>query len=109
MKIDWSQMKSAAQIEEERRAALFKTYSAAIQGRLDAKAQERHYDGIQSAISYRDDPNPAFAAEAAALFQWRSAVWTHATAEFEKVVSGAREQPTIEAFIAELPELVWPH
>ncbi len=83
-------------------------YSRAIQAHLDAKARERQYDGIQTAITYRDDPNPQFAAEGAALFAWRSAVWTYSTAELAKVTAGERSQPTIEEFVAELPAFEWP-
>ena len=83
-------------------------YSGAIQTHLEAKAGERHYDSIQSAVSYRGDPNPQFAAEAEALFAWRSAVWTYATAELEKVTTGTRTQPGIEELIGELPAFVWP-
>lgn len=83
-------------------------YTRAIQARLDAKARERQYDGIQTAITYRDDPNPQFAAEGEALFAWRSAVWTYSTAELAKVTAGERAQPSVEAFIAELPAFEWP-
>ncbi len=83
-------------------------YSDAIQAHLEAKAAERHYDSIQSAVSYRGDPNPQFAAEAEALFVWRSAVWTYATAELDKVTAGQRAQPGVEEFVGELPAFVWP-
>lgn len=83
-------------------------YSDAIQAHLEAKAAERHYDSIQSAVSYRGDPNAQFAAEAEALFVWRSAVWTYATAELDKVTAGQRDQPGIEEFVGELPTFVWP-
>jgi len=82
------------------------SYSAAIQQHLDAKARERGYDGIQTAITYRDDPNPAFAAEALALFNWRSAVWTAATAMLAAV--NPASPPTIEAVLAALPAFAWP-
>ncbi|HTO32075.1 MAG TPA: hypothetical protein VL202_12975 [Pararhizobium sp.] len=83
-------------------------YTAAIQAHLEAKAAERDYDSIQSAVSYRGDPNGQFAAEAEALFVWRSAVWTYATAELDKVTTGQRTQPGIEEFVGELPAFVWP-
>lgn len=83
-------------------------YSSAIRLHLDRKAGERGYDSIHTAIGYRGDPNAQFAAEAEALFAWRSEVWTYATAELAKVMSGQREQPTLEALIAELPAFSWP-
>lgn len=86
-------------------------YSAAIQAHLDAKASERQYDGIHSAIGYRDDPNPNFAAEALALFNWRSAVWTFSSTELAKVMAGERAQPTVAEFMSELEAacpFTWP-
>lgn len=84
------------------------TFGMAIRNYLDARASERGYDSIQSAATYRQDPNPAYAAEGQAAFEWRSAVWTYATAELEKVKNGQRPAPTVEAFLAELPKLTWP-
>ncbi len=86
-------------------------YSAAIQAHLDGKARERQYDNIHTAIGYRDDPNPNFAAEALALFDWRSAVWTFSSAELAKVMVGERQQPTVSEFMGELEAacpFVWP-
>lgn len=86
-------------------------YSIAIQAHLDAKARERQYDGIHTAIGYRDDPNANFAAEALALFNWRSAVWTFSSAELAKVAAGQRPQPTVAEFMAELEAacpFAWP-
>ncbi|MBK3745656.1 hypothetical protein G3A39_41595 [Paraburkholderia aspalathi] len=83
-------------------------YRLVIQSHLDTTAQQRQYDRMQTAISYRGDPNPQYAAEADALFIWRSEVWTYAMAELAKVESGARAIPTVDEFIAELPAFVWP-
>lgn len=87
---------------------LQRMFTAAIQAHLDATANHGQYDGIQTAITYRDDPNPRYAAEGLALFNWRSAVWTYATAELDKVTTGQREIPTVDEFIAELPSFDWP-
>ncbi len=92
----------------EQQEALLSSYSAAIQNHMDATARLRQYDGIQTAITYRNDPNPQFAAEGEALFIWRSAVWTYSTAELEKVMAGERSQPSVEEFVAELPAFEWP-
>jgi hypothetical protein len=37
-------------------------------GDLDATARDHQYDGVQTAITYRGDPNPQFSAEGDALF-----------------------------------------
>jgi len=106
--VDLSKVVTAEQKAAEARAALQAQYSAAIQAHLDAKARERQYDGIQTAITYRGDPNPQFSAEGEALFAWRSVVWTYSTAELVKVLAGERAQPSVEEFMAELPAFQWP-
>lgn len=83
-------------------------FAAAVQDHLDAKAREREYDSLLTAVTYRNDPNAQYAAEAAALIEWRSDVWTYATAELAKVQNGTRPTPTVAEFIAELPGFVWP-
>jgi len=90
------------------RDALLAQFSSAIQSHLDTKARERDYDDMWSAITYRDDPNPQFAAEGQALFEWRSDVWTYATTELARVTAGEREIPTVEEFLVELPVFTWP-
>ena len=104
--IDFSKLVTAEQKAAEARAETLAIYQSAIQGHLDAKAQERQYDNIQTAVSYRDDPNPVFAAEASALFAWRSAVWTAVMTMLAEVDEEA--PPTVEAVIAELPAFAWP-
>lgn len=84
-----------------------KPYVEAIQALLDEKAKERGYDNIFTAISYLDDENEKYAGEAAALKSWRSAVWTYSNAELDKVMTGMRDQPTLESFIDELPNFSW--
>ncbi|MCS0497852.1 hypothetical protein NVS89_22435 [Ancylobacter sp. MQZ15Z-1] len=83
-------------------------YVAAIQAHLDATAGERQYDSIQTAVTYRGDPNETYAAEAQALFEWRSAVWSYALTELAKVTAGERAAPEIADFLAELPAVGWP-
>lgn len=81
-------------------------YEAAIRDHLDDAARARGYDGILSAITYRDDPNPSYAAEGAAFFVWRSAVWTYAYGQMAAVQAGERVQPTVDELLCELPALV---
>jgi hypothetical protein len=78
-------------------------YARAIRSYLDEGARAMRYDSIDTAVSYRGDPNPNYSAEGEAFAAWRSAVWTYAYAEFGKVLMGAREQPSIEQIIGELP------
>lgn len=86
-------------------------YAASAQALLDSRARERGYDGILSGVSYLDDPHPPFAAEAAALKAWRSAVWAYATAALAEVEAGARPAPGLDDWRAELAgacPFAWP-
>lgn len=95
----------------EQQQQLLTMYSSAVQGMLDSKAQERQYDSMLTAVSYLDDPNPNYAAEATALKAHRSAVWTYALAALADVQAGERMAPTIEDFLGEVAAacpFTWP-
>jgi hypothetical protein len=54
---------------------------------------------------------PTFDLGRALLFAWRSAVWTYATVELEKVAGGLRSVPVLEDFIEEIDTecpFAWP-
>lgn len=73
-----------------------------IQKLLDTKAQEYRYDNIMSARSYAGYENP-FKAEALKLSVWASNCWEKAGQIESEVDSGAREMPTVEQVISEMP------
>lgn len=79
--------------------------TAALQGEMDARARALGYDDIRTAITYRGDPNPVFAAQAESLFVWRSDVWTQAYALLAQVQQGLAQFPTVEEAIAMMPVL----
>lgn len=81
--------------------------TAAVQAYMDAKAQERGYDGILSACSYVDTGVTRFDSEGAACREWRSAVWNKCYEILGEVLAGMRAVPTTAELIAELPELEW--
>lgn len=83
-------------------------YRLAIQTLIDSHAQSRRYDHGNSLATYVTSSNSAWATEAQAFVIWRDAVWAYAYAELDKVLAGEREQPSVEAILGELPELVWP-
>ncbi|MGV1769108.1 hypothetical protein ACQZ6B_02920 [Agrobacterium vitis] len=83
-------------------------FQLAIQQAMNAKARERGYDSMTTAVTYVDDKHPTFAAEAAALKDWRSDVWVYSLTELEKVIADQRPIPTITDFLAELPAFTWP-
>jgi hypothetical protein len=83
-------------------------YTAAVQAHLDAKAQERNYDGILSACTYATSSNPKFKAEGQACVDWRDAVWAQCYATMAAVQQGQQLPPTLAELIDSLPDLVWP-
>jgi hypothetical protein len=90
----------------EQTIELFRTE---IQKHMDAAAAAAGYDDIKTAVTYADEPAvPKFQAEGIAFRAWRSLVWAYGYEQMSAVQSGARELPTIEALIAELPPLVMP-
>lgn len=100
-----------AQAFEESRKPLPPTeaeYVFAIQSYLDLIVRERGYDGIISACSYYNSTNNKFSAEANACIAWRDSVWLKAIEIKKQIDEGVRNQPSIDEFLSELPEIVWP-
>lgn len=85
-----------------------KLVSDTVQKILDAEAQDREYDDINSLCSYRNSRNPIFAAEAEVAFQWRDDVWDFCSNVRQAVLSGERTPPTIGELVQEMPKPVWP-
>lgn len=79
-------------------------FIAAIQAHMDDTARSFGYDDIKSAVTYAEEPAvPKFQAEGQAFRAWRSKCWAYCYEQLALVESGKREQPTIEAILAELP------
>jgi hypothetical protein len=83
-------------------------YVAAAQALLDTTARTRGYDGILSLASYAASTNPTFRTEALAGMSWRDEVWTAGYALLAEVQAGKTPAPTVAAFMASLPAMVWP-
>nr|WP_319485662.1 hypothetical protein [uncultured Cohaesibacter sp.] len=97
---EWAEASSSSPTEAD--------YEASIQSMLDTAATERRYSNGATMATYVNSTNATWAAEAQAFVQWRDAVWLYAYAQLDAVMAGEREQPTIEALIAELPAPDWP-
>jgi hypothetical protein len=90
-------------------AAITKLYEQAVQAKLDGAAIAARYDSIATAVSYAEEPAvPKFQNDGIAFRAWRSLVWAYAYQQLALVLAGEREQPTIEAFLLELPLLELP-
>ncbi|WP_346829445.1 hypothetical protein ABDX87_20040 [Pseudomonas abietaniphila] len=84
-------------------------YEQAVQAKLNGAAQDRGYDSISTAISYAEEPAvPKFQKDGKAFRAWRSMVWAYAYEQLAAVKAGEREQPSVDAFLQELPTLDLP-
>lgn len=94
----------AEQLRAPTPADLQSDVAAAVSARLDALARSWRYTSYISARSYRDDPNPRFAAEAAALIAHGSACWTVLDDLEAAVLAGTAQMPaTVDEVLALLP------
>lgn len=85
-----------------------RTYTAAIDARVEAVARERGYNGAAHLASYAVSTVPVWAAEARAFVAWRDAVWVGALAELGQVTGGAKAPPAVAELVAALPAIQWP-
>jgi hypothetical protein len=83
-------------------------YSDAVQAHVDKVAREKNYRDGFALASYASSFVSAWALEAQAFIRWRDAVWLFVYEEFDKVLRGDREQPSVEQLIADLPMIEWP-
>lgn len=90
-------------------AAVMAEFEQAVQGKLNSAAIAAKYDSIENAVSYAEEPAvPKFQKDGIAFRAWRSLVWAYAYEQLALVLAGEREQPTVEAFLLELPALELP-
>ncbi|MGV6397009.1 hypothetical protein ACTUVN_002704 [Pseudomonas caspiana] len=90
-------------------AAVMGEFERAVQGKLNGAAVAAKYDSIENAVSYAEEPAvPKFQNDGKAFRTWRSLVWAYAYEQLAMVLAGEREQPTVEAFLLELPALELP-
>ncbi|ACI57417.1 hypothetical protein Rleg2_4155 [Rhizobium leguminosarum bv. trifolii WSM2304] len=83
-------------------------YAAAVQAHVDAVAMSREFHDGVTAATYLTSTIPRWKADAEAFVAWRDQVWAYSYGELDKVKNGQRLQPTINAFINELPAISWP-
>ena len=99
---------STEEYQAKKLAELKCFYIDIVQSMLDEKVKEKGYDSIFTAISYINSIDTNFKAEAEVCSKWRDEVWRNCYAILDEVLSGQREQPTVEELLIELPQLVWP-
>jgi len=89
---------------EQQEAAI----TAAVQARLDDFAKTRGYDSTLACITYANSTHPQFQLEGRYMLTARDETWVAAILVLSQAAMGARPMPSVEDFLAELPELIWP-
>lgn len=82
-------------------------YTALLDAHIDAKAKERGYDNRVTCALRAGYAGP-YQAECLAFALWMDACYETGQQLLADVTAGTRQMPTPEAFIAELPPMVWP-
>jgi hypothetical protein len=75
---------------------------------LDETAKERGYDSILSLCTYATSTAVKFSKEGQAAVEWRDEVWAKGYTILADVEAGTRSIPTVDEFLAELPNFAWP-
>lgn len=83
-------------------------YATAVQNFVDTIAKAREFNDGVTAATYLTSTIPQWRADAEVFVAWRDTVWAYSYGELDKVRSGVRQQPAIDAFINELPAIEWP-
>lgn len=86
---------------------VLREYQDALQNFLDKKAREKQYNSALSIATYVTSTNQQWKAEADAFIAWRDEVFVHALDVLSTVEQGGA-RPSIDDFIAGLPQLTWP-
>lgn len=82
-------------------------FEAALENMLDTKARERTWKDCMSARAAAGYPS-SFQPEGIAFVNWWAACWELAHTILPEVQGHLRPIPTVEEFLAEMPELVLP-
>lgn len=88
-------------------ARLLKRYDKALTDFLDREAQSRRYDNRVTCALRAGYPGP-FQAEGIAYATWMDDCNAKGYQIMGDVVAGTRPLPTVDAFLAEMPAMVWP-
>lgn len=85
-------------------AEIYNQLDAAVSDHLNEQAVKMGYENRLSICAYINSAIPKFNDEAAAFVAWRDQVWSVCLQILSDVSAGARQPPTAEQLIAELPE-----
>lgn len=100
---------SLIKIDTEKAAKQLKAaLEAALDAHINSVAQAKGYDSRVTAAMRAGYSNP-WQQEGIAFGQWMDACYAKAYQILAEAEAGVRPFPTVEEFIAEMPEMVWPN
>ena len=94
-------------LAEAEKKALQVEYTNALETYMDSKAQERGYDTRYTASLRVNSTVEKFRLEGQAYIDWMDNCYALGYQIMDEVQAGTRPLPSVEEFLAELPELVW--
>lgn len=92
---------------EEVRRIKIAQFVQAMEGHYDAVAQVKKYDNRLTCTLRAGYAGP-FQSDGIAFAQWMDSINVYGYQVMAEALAGTRPMPTVEAFIAELPPMVWP-
>jgi hypothetical protein len=95
--------------EQEIQEAARAHYEFMVKSHLDARANTRNFDSIDSLIAYANEyePNETYKKEGARGVVLKSLTWQKCYEIMGEVLAGQRPIPTEDELLAELPALTW--
>lgn len=94
-------------IEKDYFAQKVNNFEERIDEYMNMRAKKKGYEDIKTACTYAI-ARGRFQAEGIKFAEWRTDVWDYFYTELDKIQQGLRQEPTINEFILELPQLNLP-
>jgi len=88
--------------DELNQTAIIRQASEYVRTLIEDKPKERQYDSVTTICTYVNSSNLLWQAEAQAFIDWRDAVLAYAYSQMAGNIS-------LETFINNIPEMVWPN
>lgn len=83
-------------------------YEYGIEELMEQTAQAKGYKSADRCMNYGNSTNNSWKAEADAFVAWRDDMFATCYQIMGEAEAGARDVPTVQELLDELPEMVWP-
>jgi hypothetical protein len=95
-------------LRERNAQELAPVYEKIADDRLDEFARQHGFRDIASAVTYANDPDPAFKRDGKYCLALRSQTYRTCYEIMNAVLSGQRKAPSLKELLEELPAMHWP-